>query len=111
MFRRSTQDKLDKKRFADDDRRHMISVLGHVVCAHIEKATTDDCKIVSEALVRKYPFLKEHVMDLISFYLLVNYFFRLITVFLAAILIYQVSKYKSDSWGFWGFHWAYAKTS
>lgn len=46
----------------------MISVLGHVVCASIEKARMKDCKVVAEALVRKYPFLKEHV---ITFY--INY--------------------------------------
>ena len=65
MFRRITQEKLEKKRFADDDRRHMISVLGHVVCATIERASMQECKVVAESLVRKYPFLKEHVMVLL----------------------------------------------
>ena len=59
MFRKHTQTNLDNKKIADDDRQHIVSVLGHVVSAHVEKASMTDCNLVAEALVRKYSFLSE----------------------------------------------------
>ena len=61
MFRKCTQDNLQKKIFTDGDRLHIVSVLGHVVCAHVSKASMHDCKLVADALIRKYPFLSESV--------------------------------------------------
>ena len=52
---------LEKKRFADDDRIHMVSTMGHFLCGILGTVNTSDCEIASKALVRKYPFLKEHV--------------------------------------------------
>ena len=63
MFRKYTQQNLENKKFTNDDRRHIISVLGHNVVAHMQKASAQDCRDVAEALVMKYPFLVESVSE------------------------------------------------
>ena len=60
-FRKHTQMKLDKKLLTSDDRKYMVSVLGTMLLTYVETASKNDCLIVAEALIRRYPFLKEPV--------------------------------------------------
>lgn len=60
-FRGHTQNNLENEKFTESDRKHIVSVLGHVVVSHVQKASKKECDYVANALVRKYPFLVEPV--------------------------------------------------
>ena len=61
LFRKSTMDSLEQKKYTTDDRKYMIRVLSTMILTHVEKATMNDCAQVSKALTRRYPFLGDYV--------------------------------------------------
>ena len=65
-FRKYTQANLDKELFTDEDRKYIVSVLGTMLLTYKDSISKHDCRVVAEALVRKYPFLKEPVSILSS---------------------------------------------
>ena len=61
LFRKSTIDSLEQKKYTTDDRKYMVRVLSTMILTHVQRATMNDCAQVSKALTRKYPFLGDYV--------------------------------------------------
>ena len=61
MFKQDVEESLEKKKMPNDDRKYMCRVLATVLQTHVQRPSIAHCAIVAKALVRKFPFLKEHV--------------------------------------------------
>ena len=61
MFKKATQDNLDRKKYDTSDRTYMVRVLSTLLLTHVPRPSMKDCEVVAKFLVLKYAFLKEHV--------------------------------------------------
>lgn len=61
IFRAHTQQNLDAKKLADDDRKYIVRVLATMLCTYVPRPSMKHCEIVAKSLVLKYAFLKEYV--------------------------------------------------
>lgn len=67
-FKEEVEISLGKKKVCTDDRKYIVRVLATVLLTHVQKPSMRQCEIVAKALVRKFPFLKEHV-SVLQFYM------------------------------------------
>ena len=61
LFRKQTQDNLNNGLLCEGDRKYIVGVLGTMMLTYVDKASKKMCLDVAQALVRKYPFMKETV--------------------------------------------------
>lgn len=50
LFRKSTMDALEQKKYTTDDRKYMIRVLSTMMLTYVQRATMNDCACVCKAL-------------------------------------------------------------
>lgn len=61
MFKQDVEDSLAEKKLTDDDHKYMCRVLATVLQTYVQRPSLKQCENVAKALIRKFPFLKEHV--------------------------------------------------
>ena len=55
LFRKSTMDSLEQKKYTTDDRKYMVRVLSTMILTHVQRATMNDCAQVSRHWLESTP--------------------------------------------------------
>lgn len=73
-FRHATENNLEREVLKDDDRCYMVRTLATLLMSHIPSPSKNDCMIVSRAVHKKFPFLKEDGSEVCNeIYLCITY--------------------------------------
>ncbi len=62
-FRQKTETNLESKLLTDTDRRYIVQTLATMLMTYVQRPSLHQCGIVAQALVGKYPFIKDDEGD------------------------------------------------